>query len=539
MCGIWALLSQVDITQLGKLFESFMKIKHRGPEYTRFDVINSKTILGFHRLAIMDLTPEGNQPFQYVRDDGSCVYCVCNGEIYDYKKLKQEYNIQTKSNSDCAIIIPLYEKVGIDKMIRLLGSEFAFIIYDISKNGVVKMFAGRDPIGVRPLFWGLNDESICLSSELKGLNDIYDKCYVFPPGQYMSYIYGKMEFVEYYKYEYKEIVVNDIEEVYSQIREKFINAVRLRTMADRPFGALLSGGVDSSLICGILKYLMPDKTFPVFTISFKSGSLDLPYAKQVAEYLNLKHHIIEIDEEIALSAIPETIRTIGSFDITSVRASTMQYLACQYIQKHTNIRVLFVGELSDECHASYWYFHSAPSAHQAKEEAIRLVKDVHRFDGLRTCRTSSNFGIEVRLPYAEYSYLDYFLSLPAELIAPINGIEKYTIRKAFEPMKLIPDKILYRHKTALSDGTTLKERSWYQIIQEHVDKIISDEEFEHNKNKFKHCPPFTKESYYYRKIFNEYYGNSEEVARTIPYFWMPKWVQTNDPSARTISTLKE
>ena len=545
MCGIWALLSKAGIKQqdYGKLYTSFMKIKNRGPEYSSFDLITSQILLGFHRLAIMDLTAEGNQPFHHVRSDGSCVYCVCNGEIYDYKNIKEQYGIITKSGSDCEIILPLYEKIGIIETAKLLGSEFAFIIIDINKDKTFKVFIGRDPIGVRPLFYGINDNDICFSSEMKGLSDIYDKVYVFKPGTIMSYDGSSktIEMTQYYTYEYKQIdYVPPIQDIYAEIRRRFINCVKKRLMSDVPFGALLSGGFDSSSICGVIKKLMPDKQFPVFTIALKTGSTDLPHAIQCAEYLGLlEHHIIEIDEQDIIDALDETIYAIESYDITSVRASIVNRLSCKYIKEKTNIRVLFGGDGSDECNCSYLYEHYAPSVFDAKEDAIRLVREEHMFDGKRADRCPAYHGLEVRLPYCDPEYIDYILSLPAHLVAPINGIEKYTLREAFANTDTIPESIRQRTKCAFSDAVSKKERSLFNIIQEYIDTIITDEEFESQKDKFKHNTPFTKESYYYRKKFVEFFGDSEEKARIIPHFWMPRWTDAKDPSARVLSVYSE
>lgn len=553
MCGIWALLSQTKINNFGKLYEAFMKIQPRGPDNSSFQLLNPFTLLGFHRLAIMDLTAEGNQPFHHVRQDGSCVYAVCNGEIYPHLELKKAYAIETKSHSDCEVIIPLYERVGVKKMCELLGSEFAFIIFDISKDGKVKMVAGRDPIGVRPMFYGVDDSSICLASEMKGMSDVYDKCYVFPPGHFMVYDDGKMHMEAYYKYEYKELdPVPPIDEIYKEVRKRLTNAVRRRLMTDREMGFLVSGGLDSSLVAGIaidlIEKEMPhlkDKEISMFTIGFKSGSTDVPYAIEVVDFLkkkhpNIKHHIITIDENEALDAIDETIYACGSLDITSTRASTMNRLVCKYISENTSVKCILSGELSDELLNGYLYSFFAPSARACREDAIRLVKDVHRFDGLRACRSAGHHGLELRLPFAEKEFVDYIFSLPPELTTPSDKqIEKALLRNSFAGQNILPDSVLFRKKAAMSDAVSKKERSWYQIIQEHIEKIVTDKEYNENKDKYSHCKPFTKESYYYRKKFVEYYGDSEEKAKTIPYFWMPKWVISNDPSARTLSICNE
>jgi len=553
MCGIWALLSQKKIQNFGKLYEAFMKIQPRGPDNSSFQLLNPFTLLGFHRLAIMDLTAEGNQPFHHVRQDGSCVYCVCNGEIYPHEELKKEYDIVTKSHSDCEVIIPLYEKVGVKKMCELLGSEFAFIIFDISKDGNVKMVCGRDPIGVRPMFYGVDDTSICLASEMKGMSDVYDKCYVFPPGHFMIYEDGKMHMEAYYKYEYKELdPVPPIEQVYEEIRNRFKNCVRKRLMADRPIGALLSGGLDSSLVAGMMIHLIEtefpqlhDKEIHFFSIGFSSGSTDIPYAIEVAEFLKkkhpkIKHHIVTIEEADAIKAIDETIFALESYDITSIRASIVNRLISKYVSENTNVRVLLGGDGHDENCLGYRYELYAPSVLAAKEDGIRLVREVHMFDGKRADRCPAHHNLEARLPFCDPEYIDYIFSLPAELIAPVNGIEKYTPRKAFSGKNIIPESVCWRTKQAFSDAVSKKERSLFEMIQEYIDTIITNEEYLSNKDKYKHNTPFTKESYYYRKKFVEYFGDSEEKSRIIPHFWMPKFVQNvSDPSARVLSVYKE
>lgn len=536
MCGIWALLSQLDVDDFGKWYNSFMKLKHRGPEYSSFDLIHPKVLLGFHRLAIMDLSAEGHQPFHHVREDGSCIYCVCNGEIYDFQNLKKEYNIETKSHSDCEVIIPLYEKFGPEKTFQLLGSEFACVIIDISPEKKVKLYAGRDPIGVRPLFYSKGDY-INLSSEIKGLtdHDINSDVFVFPPGHYMTYQDGKMTLTPFHTFDYIQAPSKQLYHITNDIRNIFVDSVKKRLATDREFGCLLSGGLDSSLVVGVAKYLMPDKKFPVFTIAFKSGSTDLPYAKNLAKKLDLPHYIIEIDEDQALKAIDETIYAIESWDITTVRASVMQRLIGKYVKENTSITVLLVGENSDELFLGYLYEHYAPTVRDAYLDSLRLVKDVHRFDGLRTDRCMAYHGLEVRLPFADVDLVDYIYKLDPKLVIPTDGIEKYLLRKAFAGKNIIPNDILFRRKEALSDAVSKKDRSWFQVIQAHIDDMVSDQEFEENKLKYKFCPPFTKEAYYYRKKFTEYFGDNYQTSQVIPYYWMPKWTEeTNDPSARTL-----
>jgi asparagine synthase (glutamine-hydrolysing) len=539
MCGIWGLLSSISLQNYGALYHAFMKIKNRGPEFSSFQKIQNLIFIGFHRLAIVDPTSQGNQPFHMVRSDGSSIYVICNGEIYNYKELIKKYNLKCLSHSDCEILLYLYDKLGVRRMTEELDGEFAFIIFDIdSTRNAYKVYAGRDSIGVRPIFYGLNETSICISSEAKGLVDLYQQIFVFPPGQIMKYENQKMEFEKFYKYEY-EIQILQPDTIYQKIQAIFIESVRKRLMTDRPFGCLLSGGLDSSLVCAVAKKLLPNKRFPVFTISFPGGT-DLPYAKIVAKHLDLDHQIIEIDPEEALQYIEETIYAIESYDITTVRASILQFICGKKIKENTNIKVLLCGENSDEVNASYKYFIKAPTQNDARTEAIRLVGDVHKFDGLRTDRTLAYHGLEVRLPFADPQYVDFMFSLEAKYIAPCYEIEKYTLRTAFSKMNILPHEIIMRSKEALSDGCSSLQKSWYQILQEHIDQKVTDEEFMNQKDQFKPNKPYTKESYYYRKIFHQHFGKSESISNLIPYFWMPKWSpETMDPSARTLKTYEK
>lgn len=539
MCGIWAFISNKKIQRYGELYDSFMSIKHRGPDYSSLDLIHPQILLGFHRLAIIDLSIEGNQPFHHISNDKKYMYSVTNGEIYNYAILKKENNIVTRSLSDCEIILPLYEKFGIERLCGLLGSEFATIIVEIN-YGKIKIIAARDPVGVRPLFYSLDSDGLYLSSEVKGLCKITKSVNVFPPGSYLIYEpdIHKFEIFEYYSYSrfLSNKTLNNISigEVYKNIRQLLINSVFSRLKSDRDIGCLLSGGLDSSLVAGICRYILPNNTIHSFTITFKSGGTDLPYAKKVAEFLKFNHHIIEIDEEEALKEIIPTIYSIESYDITSVRASIMQKLIARYISKNTDIKVLLVGENSDELFGGYLYSHLAPSSDDLKKDTINLVRDVHMFDGLRTDRTMSSEGLEVRLPFADVDLVNYVFSLPSEYIQPENGIEKALLRNSFTHMNLIPKEVLWRRKEAFSDAVTNLQKSWYQILSEHIENLVSDEEFSKMKNIYTHNTPFTKESYYYRKIFETLFGSSDKTSRVIKYFWMPKWSETNDPSARTL-----
>jgi asparagine synthase (glutamine-hydrolysing) len=295
---------------------------------------------------------------------------------------------------------------------------------------------------------------------------------------------------------------------------------------------LLSGGLDSSLVSAIAA---EQSSTPIntFTIGME-GATDLPYAQQVADHIGSNHHIVMLTNEDGLKAIDETIYAIESYDITSVRASVWQFLIAKYIKENTDFKAILCGELSDELCSGYKYFHNAPDTKSMHAENVRLVEDVHRFDGLRTDRTMSYHGLEVRLPFAEKTFIEYYLSIDPSIRMPQQGVEKWLLRSSFADTGLLPDAILWRSKEAFSDGVSGKQKSWFQIVQEYIETLVSEEEFRMESKKFTHNTPFTKESYYYRKKFGEYFG--EAHSKVIPYFWMPRWSgNVGDPSARVLS----
>lgn len=537
MCGIWALLSQKNLEHLHKCYKAFLKISHRGPEFSTFEKILPNLLLGFHRLAIIDTSERGHQPFHKTRKDGSYFYTICNGEIYNYKQLIKKYDLPCQTHSDCEVIMLLYEKFGIEQMVKLLDGEFAFIIVDINTNGKIKMFAGRDPLGVRPIFYSQDDDSICISSEMKGLTDIYKVIKVFPPGKILEYD-NKMTFTTFYHYIYQELGPSfPIEKIHEEVARRLRNSVKKRLMSDKPFGALLSGGLDSSAIVAIMKELLPEnQSFPVFTIAFDDDSPDLHFAKIVASTLKLDHHIITVSPEEAITFIDETIFSTESWDITTVRCSVAQLILSKYIREKTQIRVLLCGENSDECTSGYMGFHYTKDQIKMHEENIKLIKNVHCYDGLRTDRTMAKYGLEIRLPFADPEFVDYYLSLPPNLRMPKNGLEKFLLRESCKHFKHLPEEIRIRVKNAFSDGITSREKSWFGILQSHFDKMITDEEFNENRKKFTYNTPYTKESYYYRKRFHEFFGDNAQV---IPYFWLQPFSTSTDPSARTLEIFKD
>ena len=546
MCGIFFYLNKDGSRTMSYLFEQFMKIKHRGPDFTSFSFFDNIAI-GFHRLAINDLTQSGNQPM--VDND---VVLICNGEIYNYKMLNEKFKLNCRSHSDCETILQLYHHLNTPsisddslmyELCNNLDGEFAFVLYDIKKK---KVYAARDPFGVRPLFIGYNESADCgdvgFASELKALDKIFVDAHQFFPGTYMAMNIGQKKepsFIVQYYYQVcrpLDLAVNtDLNVILPMIKKCVTESVlnRMSTL-DRPFCALLSGGLDSSLVCGILAKNSPNP-INTFSIGMSKDSTDLEYARVVARHIKSIHHEVILSAEDMLEAIEEVIYAIESYDITTVRASIPHFLLAKHIREHTDFKVVFTGEMSDEQFGGYLYFKKAPDAEQFHEECNRLLEEVCYFDNLRADRCISGNGLEARVPFADTTLISFVQSIDPELrMCNDKKIEKYLLRKAFEDVEdpIIPSEVLYRQKEAFSDGISkqTKKDSWYKILQTHINKLVTDEEFLQESIKINFCTPDTKESYYYRKIFEKHYS-TEFV---IPHFWRPKWTKQKDPSAREL-----
>ena len=531
MCGIFFVkknnnLSTDDTTNLSyDIYSEFNKSKNRGgipPDDTQFFVIG-EYYMGFHRLSINGLNTESNQPFF---KNGT--YLICNGEIYNYKELYSYIGIKPLTSSDCEIIIDLYQLYPIDYFINLLDGVFSFIIYDTRKNLII---SARDPFGVRPLYYSHDFNNF--SSELKQINNITQEMISqFPPGHYCinGLIYRYHTLNQLYMPHCEQFKTYKNEENYyrSLIKGSLINAVKKRLLSDRPIACLLSGGLDSSLITSIVVNLMKVKNqTPIETFSIGlPGSTDLIYAKKVADYLGTNHHEIIVTENDFFSAIPEVIKIIESYDTTTVRASVGNYLISKYISNNSNAKVIFNGDGSDELTGGYLYFHKAPNNLFFDFEVKNLLNNIHFFDVLRSDKSISSCGLEPRTPFLDKTFVSNYLSIPLHYRKPSSSdIEKKILRDSF--MEFLPREVLYRTKEAFSDGVSGTERSWFQIIAEklnHIDIPI----FTYNE---KYLPPKTKEQMYYRYLFEQHFPNREKV---IPYFWMPKWSNTTDPSARTL-----
>lgn len=494
----------------------------RGPDASR--ILNTGNgLLGFQRLSIMGLTDEGMQPFSLHGN-----YLICNGEIYGFRPLKESLikkGYTFSSDSDCEILLPLYEEYGLD-MFSLLDAEFALVLYDASSQSYI---ASRDPIGIRPLFYGYDrDGAILFASEAKNLTDLVEEIRPFPPGHY----YKDGEFVCYRDItEVKEVHSDDLETLCSKIREKLITGVEKRLDSDAPMGFLLSGGLDSSLVCAIASSLLK-KPIRTFAIGMETDAIDLKYAREVADYIGSEHTEVLITKEQIVEALPQVIHALGTYDITTIRASVGMYLICKEIHEQTDIRVLLTGEISDELFG-YKYTDFAPSPEEFQKESVKRVRELYMYDVLRADRCISVHSMEARVPFGDLDFVSYVMSIdPAQKMNHYNK-GKYLLRHAFEQDNLLPYSILMREKAAFSDAVG---HSLVDDLKAYAEECYTKEAFSEKSSSYTYAPPFTKESLLYREIFESFYPGQ---AHMIKDFWMPNknWEGCNvtDPSARVLS----
>lgn len=501
MCGIFALL--YSTISIEKASEAFQKGKHRGPDESTFTT--NEIWLGFHRLAIQGIT-NGSQPFTI---DG--VQLICNGEIYNYKELYKKMKVKPITQSDCEVLIPIYQRYGIEHTVqKIQGSEFAFVLYD---KGVC--YAVRDPYGVRPLYQGSLGNMICFASEIK----------MFPPGFNIKEVVPgtivccKNGHITETKYCSLPCIQSTFINPFQQIRDTLYECVKRRVIqTERPMAALLSGGLDSSLItmlvCRARKELGITEPLETYSIGLE-GAEDLKYASIVSDYLGTKHTTIIVPEAEFLNAIPEVIYAIESRDTTTVRASVGNFLVAKYISQHSKAKIVFNGDGSDEVCGGYLYMKRAPDDIEFDKECRRLVSDIYLFDGKRSDRCISYHGLEARTPFLDRSFVELYLSVPSLL--RFTECEKNLLRLSFTNM--LPESILWRKKEAFSDGVSSLQRSWFSIIQDNVPPSPDQN--------------YTAEQYYYKTIYDSYFQ-----VDVLPYYWMPKYTTSKDCSARTLENYK-
>ena len=520
MCSIVGYCGRVeDFAAFQKAFDRTLS---RGPDDTRIVPVG-EGVLGFHRLSIMGLTPSGMQPFER---EGS--YVVCNGELYGFeaqRAMLEKKGYTFHSHSDCEILLPLYREYGTE-MFALLDAEFACVLYD-GETG--SFLAARDPIGIRPLYYGYDSAgAIVFASEPKNLVGLCADIRPFPPGCY----YAGGQFVRYADVTaVEQYCTDDLETVCRSIRQKLIAAVDKRLDADAPLGFLLSGGLDSSLVCAISAVIL-GKRIRTFAIGMDTDPIDLKYAREAAAFIGADHTEVTMTREEVLAALPEVIAALGTWDITTVRASLGMYLCCKAIHEQTDIRVLLTGEISDELFG-YKYTDFAPSAEAFQAESRKRIDELHMYDVLRADRCISVNSLEARVPFGDLDFVKYVMSVDPALKLNSYGMGKYLLRHAFETDHLLPDGILWRQKAAFSDAVG---HSMVDDLKAYAEKRYTDAEFEARRKRYDYRPPFTKESLLYREIFEEYYPGQ---ARMIRDFWMPNrdWAgcDVDDPSARVLS----
>jgi asparagine synthase (glutamine-hydrolysing) len=570
MCGIFSLLGiKPGRIDRALICDAFNNGASRGPEYSyiKTTVLN---ILGFHRLAINGLDSSSNQPFDILG-----IKLVCNGEIYNYKALYETMNmnktdtdpekITPKTNSDCEVIIHLYLRYGIEQTLRMLDGVFAFVLID-TNSFEYPVYIARDLYGVRPLYElklllsnssaSFNETIFGFASELKCLQPIHSKlseqCLStlrtprqFEPGTYTKIVMtdniteGMRKVVSnrrFSMYGNSSFVTSPREQLLCSIRTAFEKAVFKRVInTDRPVACLLSGGLDSSLVTSIVNkhYSRTERPLETYTIGLPNSE-DAKYAAEVAKYLGTKHTNIVLTEDGFFDAIPEVIRAIESYDTTTVRASVGNYLVAKYIAENSDAKVIFNGDGSDEVMGGYLYFHCSPDPIAFDNECRRLLKDIHMYDVQRSDRTISSNGLEPRTPFLDRDFVQTYLAIsPQERWCGSNNtpvIEKQLLRDAFSGQGVLPETVLWRSKEAFSDGVSSLTRPWYEIIDEKITKKFGDKFDDCNASS--ETAGLTREQRYYRCLFDKYYLGCSEV---IPYYWMPKFVDATDASARTLS----
>jgi asparagine synthase (glutamine-hydrolysing) len=563
MCGIFFYKG----TNVNKILDYLIKasntIKPRGPEKTT-TIYTDNYFLSFHRLAINNVSNECNQPFIY-HEHNFTYYVMCNGEIYNWKRLLQSPHLLTSHiKNDCSIIFPLFKHLNYDfnKLCNTLEGEFAITIVQIDNtvDMVHNIWSSVDICSVRPLFQYNKDNFYMISSLLSGITtlasvlDLKDGVKRINGGEIYTYSLIKSSHIyELSKSTYTNIldkkesyfkeldILNTKEQdYYSKIVNNLRSCVYKRlddTNTSRGIGCLLSGGLDSSLVAALAaEYLrVRGKRLVTYSIGMKGGT-DLAYAKKVADHIGSVHIEVLFTPEQGLQAIDDVIRCTETYDITTIRASVGQYLLAKWISENSDKKVILNGDGADECQMGYMYFYKAPDSIQAAIDSQRLIREIHYFDGLRVDRNISHFGLEARVPYLDKEFVQLFQSIPPKYKVPsYKNCEKYLIRKAFETVyadnPILPDDVLWRRKEAFSDGVSSTEKSWFEIINEYIaTKQVKTIDCFFNS-------PYTTESTYYRQKFNEYFTN--DVAEVIPHFWLPSWTEEKDPSARKLDNYKK
>lgn len=551
MCGITAIfnISQSPSSLRDKALNMSKKLRHRGPDWSGI-YQGTTAILCHERLSIVD-PQSGGQPL--FSPDGTQILAV-NGEIYNHRQIREQYKgrYDFKTGSDCEVILALYRDLGVDLLDRLNGI-FAFALYDEAADDFL---IARDPIGVIPLYIGYDDDGkVYIASELKALEGFCDRYEVFPPGHYYR---GKEGVIKrWYKRDWTDYeAVAQSKVGVAELREALEAAVQRQLMSDVPYGVLLSGGLDSSVISAVAGKYAAGRVetegretawwprLHSFAVGLK-GAPDLIKAREVAKHIGTVHHEINYTIQEGLDAVRDVIYYIETYDVTTVRASTPMYLLARVI-KSMGIKMVLSGEGADEVFGGYLYFHKAPSPQAFHEETVRKLSKLYLYDCLRANKSLSAWGVEGRVPFLDKEFLDVAMRVnPADKMCPGQTIEKRIVREAFADM--LPESVAWRQKEQFSDGVGY---SWIDTLKAVTAAAVTDEQMAHAAERFPINPPMNKEEYYYRSIFEEYFP-SESAARTVPSVpsvacstaealaWDESFKNLNDPSGRAVAGVHE
>jgi len=552
MCSIFCILNIREFSD--DLRETALRcsglMKHRGPDWSGI-WNNEQAILAHQRLAIVDVE-NGAQPLKNI--SGNRILCV-NGEIYNHVDLKNElesvYEFQT--NSDCEVILALYEQRGQEFLDELRGM-FAFVLYDAEQD---RYLVGRDHMGIIPLYWG-RDENGCLyfSSEMKSLIECCNTIQEFPPGHYWDS--KNEEPTKYYQRDWSEFdAVKSNQADPSTIREALEEAVKSHMMSDVPFGVLLSGGLDSSVVSAIAQKFSKKRIednqesgawwpqIHSFAIGLE-GSPDLASAQEVADAIGTIHHSMNFTVQEGIDALRDVIFNIETYDVTTIRASTPMWLLARKI-KAMGIKMVLSGEGADEIFGGYLYFHKAPSAQDFHEETVRKLSTLHLFDCLRANKSMAAWGVEARVPFLDKRFMDVAMRLnPESKMCGGEKIEKHILRTAFNDSD-VPQSVLWRQKEQFSDGVGY---SWIDQLKARADGAVSDTQMENASFRFAHNPPETKEAYMYREIFDEVFphpgaakcvpgGKSIACSTPAAIAWDEAFQSMADPSGRAVKNVHD
>ena len=549
MCGIVAIYNnqiKFDKDMRSKCLKMSKKVRHRGPDWSGI-YSSDNAILAHERLSIVDIK-SGRQPL-FSNDEN--IILTVNGEIYNHLDFRNSSEIDYKyqTNSDCEVIIPLFKEYGKD-LLNHLNGIFSFFLYDKLENA---FFVARDPIGVIPLYMGKDKNGTSyFSSEMKSLVGKCQNIKEFPPGHYMTN--NDIQPIRYYKKNWMKF--DNIKNYNSKkdLNHSLENAVKRQLMSDVPFGVLLSGGLDSSIISSIVKKFSKkriesdqkkDAWWPQihsFAVGLK-GSPDLKAANKVSKDLGTVHHEIHFTIQEALDSLEDVIYYLETYDVTTVRASTPMYLMARYI-KSMGIKMVLSGEGADEIFGGYLYFHKAPNSKEFHEETVRKIAKLHLYDCLRANKSLSAWGVEGRVPFLDKEFIDYSMNLDPKLkMISSDKIEKHILRESFKGY--LPDDILWRQKEQFSDGVGY---SWIDSLKEYADKSISENDYRNRNEIFPVNTPKSKEEFLFRRIFEKHFPG-DDCALCVPSSksvacsteealnWDKSFLDMNDPSGRSIKKI--